>query len=75
MSPVCAVPGRGGAFRLEGGLPFENTEGLTGNPGQVVLGYDGSPASNRAAAFAFRHAEAIGCGVVAVSVEATRGGA
>ena len=58
---------------LEGGLPFENTEGLTGNPGQVVLGYDGSPASNRAAAFAFRHAEAIGCGVVAVSVEATRG--
>ena len=46
---------------------------MTGNPGQVVLGYDGSPASNRAAAFAFRHAEAVGCGVVAVSVEATRG--
>ena len=44
-----------------------------GNPGQVVLGYDGSPASNRAAAFAFRHAEAIGCGVVAVSVEPGRG--
>ncbi len=58
---------------MEGGIPFEDMEGRTGNPGQVVLGYDGSPASNRAAAFAFRHAEAVGCGVVAVSVEATRG--
>jgi len=58
---------------LEGGLPFEDTEGYQGNPGQVVLGYDGSPASNRAAAFAFRHAAAIGTGVVAVSVEAGRG--
>lgn len=58
---------------MEGGVPFEDLEAATGNPGQVVLGYDGSPASNRAAAFAFRHAEAIGCGVVAVSVEATRG--
>lgn len=57
----------------EGGLPFEGFEDYQGNPGQVVLGYDGSPASNRAAAFAFRHAEAIGCGVVAVSVEASRG--
>lgn len=57
---------------LEGGVPFEEADS-SGNPGQVVLGYDGSPASNRAAAFAFRHAEAIGCGVVAVSVEATRG--
>jgi nucleotide-binding universal stress UspA family protein len=58
---------------MEGGVPFEDAEGYAGNPGQVVLGYDGSPASNRAAAFAFRHAEALGCGVVAVSVEATRG--
>lgn len=58
---------------MEGGVPFEDFEGYPGNPGQVVLGYDGSPASNRAAAFAFRHAEAIGCGVVAVSVEPGRG--
>ena len=57
----------------EGGIPFEGSAEYPGNPGQVVLGYDGSPASNRAAAFAFRHAEAIGCGVVAVSVEAGRG--
>ena len=57
----------------EGGVPFEDTEGYPGNPGQVVLGYDGSPASNRAAAFAFRHAAAIGCGVVAVNVEPGRG--
>ena len=57
----------------EGVIPFEGLEGYQGNPGQVVLGYDGSPASNRAAAFAFRHAEAIGCGVVAVSVEPGRG--
>jgi nucleotide-binding universal stress UspA family protein len=57
----------------EGGIPFEGVPDYPGNPGQVVLGYDGSPASNRAAAFAFRHAEAIGCGVVAVSVEASRG--
>ena len=56
----------------EGGVPFEGFEEYPGNPGQVVLGYDGSPASNRAAAFAFRHAEAIGCGVVAVSVEPSR---
>ena len=58
---------------LEGGVAFEDTEGYPGNPGQVVLGYDGSPASNRAAAFAFRHAAAIGTGVVAVSVEPGRG--
>lgn len=58
---------------LEGGVPFEDFADYPGNPGQVVLGYDGSPASNRAAAFAFRHAEAIGCGVVAVSVEPSRG--
>jgi len=58
---------------LEGGVLFEASDGYPGNPGQVILGYDGSPASNRAAAFAFRHAEAIGCGVVAVSVEAGRG--
>lgn len=58
---------------LEGGTPFEDVEGHPGNPGQVILGYDGSPASNRAAAFAFRHAEAIGCGVVAVTVEPGRG--
>lgn len=58
---------------LEGGVPFEDFEGYPGNPGQVVLGYDGSPASNRAAAFAFRHAEAVGCGVVAVTVEPGRG--
>jgi hypothetical protein len=38
---------------MEGGVPFEDVEGGDGNPGQVVLGYDGSPASNRAAAFAF----------------------
>ena len=57
----------------EGGTPFEGAAEYPGNPGQVVLGYDGSPASNRAAAFAFRHAEAIGCGVVAVSVDASRG--
>lgn len=58
---------------LEGGVPFEDFEGYPGNPGQVILGYDGSPASNRAAAFAFRHAEAVGCGVVAVTVEPGRG--
>jgi len=57
---------------LEGGVPFDAVEG-DGNPGQVVLGYDGSSASNRAAAFAFRHAQAVGCGVVAVSIEAGRG--
>lgn len=57
----------------EGALPFEDSDGYPGNPGQVVLGYDGSPASNRAAAFAFRHAAAIGTGVVAVSVEPGRG--
>ncbi len=56
----------------EGGVPFP-AEAETGNPGQVVLGYDGSSASNRATAFAFRHADAIGCGVVAVSVEPGRG--
>lgn len=43
-----------------------------GNPGQVVLGYDGSAGSNRAAAFAFRHAQALGCGVVVVTVEPQR---
>lgn len=58
---------------LEGGAGFVDPDGENGNPGQVVLGYDGSTASNRAAAFAFRHAEAVGCGVVAVSVEAGRG--
>lgn len=58
---------------LEGGVPFEDLDGYPGNPGQVVLGYDGSPASNRAAAFAFRHAEAVGCGVVAVTVEPGKG--
>ena len=58
---------------LEGGVPFEDPDGYPGNPGQVVLGYDGSAASNRAAAFAFRHAAAIGTGVVAVSVEPGRG--
>lgn len=58
---------------LEGGTPFQDFEGHPGNPGQVILGYDGSPASNRAAAFAFRHAAAIGCGVVAVTVEPGRG--
>lgn len=58
---------------LEGVVRFADEEGRPGNPGQVVLGYDGSSASNRAAAFAFRHASAIGCGVVAVSVEAGRG--
>ncbi len=57
----------------ESGVRIEGFEDYRGNPGQVVLGYDGSPASNRAAAFAFRHAEAIGCGVVAVSVEPGRG--
>lgn len=56
----------------EDGVPFES-DGEEGNPGQVVLGYDGSSASNRAAAFAFRHAQAIGSGVVAVSVEPGRG--
>lgn len=58
---------------MEGGTPFEDFEGHPGNPGQVILGYDGSKASNRAAAFAFRHAEAIGCGVVAVTVEPGKG--
>lgn len=58
---------------VEGRTPFDDTDGITGNPGQVVLGYDGSSASNRAAAFAFRHAQAIGTGVVAVSVEPGRG--
>lgn len=59
--------------RSEFVAPLEEFADHPGNPGQVVLGYDGSAASNRAAAFAFRHAEAIGCGVVAVSVEAGRG--
>jgi nucleotide-binding universal stress UspA family protein len=58
---------------LDGGSRFADFEGESGNPGQVILGYDGSAASNRAAAFAFRHAEAIGCGVVAVTVEPGRG--
>lgn len=61
---------------MEGGVPFEpesDSDEGKGNPGQVVLGYDGSAASNRAAAFAFRHAQALGCGVVAVSVEAGKG--
>jgi nucleotide-binding universal stress UspA family protein len=58
---------------MEGGTAFTDAEGSEGNPGQVVLGYDGSSASNRAAAFAFRHAAAVGCGVVAVTVEAGRG--
>ena len=58
---------------MEGGTAFTDAEGSVGNPGQVVLGYDGSSASNRAAAFAFRHAAAVGCGVVAVTVEADRG--
>lgn len=61
---------------MEGGVPFEPDDASDsdeGNPGQVVLGYDGSAASNRAAAFAFRHAQAVGCGVVAVSVEAGKG--
>jgi hypothetical protein len=58
---------------MEGGVPIEEFAASSGNRGQVVLGYDGSSASNRAAAFAFRHAEAIGCGVVAVSVEPGRG--
>ena len=41
--------------------------------GDVVLGYDGSSAANRASAFAFRHAQAVGCSVVVVSVESRRG--
>ncbi len=41
--------------------------------GDVVLGYDGSSAANRASAFAFRHAQAVGAAVVAVSVESRRG--
>jgi len=43
------------------------------HPGDVVLGYDGSPAANRASAFAFRHAQAVGGAVVVVSVEPGRG--
>lgn len=43
-------------------------------PGDVVLGYDGSSAANRASAFAFRHAQAIGGAVVVVSVDPGRGG-
>lgn len=58
---------------FEGGRPSITDEDSIGNPGQVVLGYDGSPASNRATAFAFRHAEATGCGVVAVNAEPGRG--
>ncbi len=54
--------------RTEDEADGESQEG-EGNPGQVVLGYDGSTAANRAAAFAFRHAEALGCGVVVVTVE------
>ncbi|HET7352116.1 MAG TPA: universal stress protein [Marmoricola sp.] len=44
-----------------------------GNPGQVVLGYDGSSVANRASGFAFRHAAAIGTGVVVVTVERGKG--
>ncbi len=73
VAPYAACPVVVVHSGAEGGVPFEGYEDYEGNPGQVVLGYDGSPASNRAAAFAFRHAEAIGCGVVAVSVEASRG--
>lgn len=58
---------------VENDNPFADADGASGNPGEVVLGYDGSSASNRAAAFAFRHAAAMGTGVVAVSVEASRG--
>lgn len=43
------------------------------HPGMVVLGYDGSSAANRASAFAFRHAAAIGSGLVVVTVEPGRG--
>ena len=73
MSLLCAVPGCRGALRPGRRGAFREHRGYPGNPGQVVLGYDGSSASNRAAAFAFRHAEAIGCAVVAVSVEPSRG--
>lgn len=41
--------------------------------GDVVLGYDGSAAANRASAFAFRHARAVGGAVVVVSVDPGRG--
>jgi nucleotide-binding universal stress UspA family protein len=59
--PVVVVPsGRDG----DGGVAADGP-----STGHVVLGYDGSPAANRAAAFAFRHAEAIGAGVVVVTVE------
>lgn len=44
-----------------------------GHPGQVVLGYDGSPSANRASGFAFRHASAIGTGVVVVTVDQGKG--
>lgn len=73
VAPYAACPVVVVHSGTEGGIPFEGFADYPGNPGQVVLGYDGSPASNRAAAFAFRHAEAIGCGVVAVSVEPGRG--
>jgi nucleotide-binding universal stress UspA family protein len=39
------------------------------NAGSVVLGYDGSSAANRAAAFAFRHAAAIGAPVVVIGAD------
>lgn len=57
----------------EGHPSSEESSRPARHPGQVVLGYDGSPAANRASAFAFRHAAALGAGVVVVSVERGRG--
>ncbi len=41
--------------------------------GEVVVAFDGSVPSNAAAALAFRHAAAVGCGVAAITVRNKRG--
>ncbi len=40
--------------------------------GEVVVAFDGSLESNAAAALAFRHAAAVGCGVAAITVHSKR---
>ncbi len=40
---------------------------------EVVVAFDGSLQSNAAAALAFRHAAAVGCGVAAITVHSKRG--
>ena len=48
-------------------------EGPVPHAGEVVVAFDGSVESNAAAALAFRHAAAVGCGVAAITVHNKRG--